>query len=30
MYPERDYGWCCVPRSSWEKLTAKAYAGASS
>ena len=28
MYPERDYGWCCAPRMSWEKLTAKADAGA--
>ena len=28
MYPERDYGWCCAPRTSWEKLTAKADAGA--
>ena len=27
MYPERDNGWCTAPRSSWEKLAAKADAG---
>ena len=27
MCPKRDYGWCDAPRSSWEKLAAKADAG---
>ena len=27
MYPERDNGWCTAPRSSREKLAAKADAG---
>ena len=27
MYPERDNGWCTAPRTSWEKLAAKADAG---